>query len=429
MLQKIAKIITNNFGLKCLAVVVAVVFWLVIVNVEDPERTRVFTVPVTIENESYLTDMGKTYEVLNHSDTITFTVTAKRSVIERVTNSDFTATANMRDIVNMSEIPVTITAQKYANQLTITKKSQYVEINVENIVSRTFDIQTSADGAMTDGYSVGDLTVSPEQVKVTGPESVVNSISTAEAHIDISSVKTDAVENTDIVLYDEKGKAVSQDRLTMDHKTVQISVGVLQKKTVPVKYESNGTPAEGCRVTGISGSIEKIIVQGAPEAVEGLDTILISGDVLNVSGQKDDLVKIINLSDYLPEGVSLAADQNAETEVTVSIEGVKTSTYKVPAGNITLQNVPEGFSATLKTDTVPVEIEGYASELKDISEADLVGTADLSGLKSGTHEITVKMSGNYKIVGTVKVTVELKEDDAADNKPPETNQPDEDVSE
>ena len=125
MLQKIAKLITNNFGLKVLAVIVAVIFWLIIVNVEDPERTRVFSVPVTIENADYLEDMGKTYEVLNDSDTITFTVTAQRSVIERMDAEDFVAVANMQDIVNMSQIPITITAQKYANQLTINQKAAW----------------------------------------------------------------------------------------------------------------------------------------------------------------------------------------------------------------------------------------------------------------------------------------------------------------
>ena len=130
MLQKIAKIITNNFGLKVLSVVIAVVFWLVIVNVEDPERTKVFSVPVVIENENYLRNMGKTYEILDKTDTITFTVTAKRSVIERVSASDFAVTANMQDIIDMSKIPVTVVAQKYANQLTVTKRSQYVEVFV-----------------------------------------------------------------------------------------------------------------------------------------------------------------------------------------------------------------------------------------------------------------------------------------------------------
>ena len=67
MLRKLTKRITNNFGLKVLAVVFAIVIWLVVVNIEDPEKTKGFTIPVTIENSDYLTDMGKTYDILNNS--------------------------------------------------------------------------------------------------------------------------------------------------------------------------------------------------------------------------------------------------------------------------------------------------------------------------------------------------------------------------
>ena len=82
MLRKVTKRITNNFGLKILAAVFAIVIWLVVVNIEDPEKTKGFVIPVTIENSDYLTDMGKTYDILNNSDKISFTVTGKRSIIE-----------------------------------------------------------------------------------------------------------------------------------------------------------------------------------------------------------------------------------------------------------------------------------------------------------------------------------------------------------
>ena len=75
MLRKLTKRITNNFGLKVLAAVFAIVIWLVVVNIEDPEKTKGFTIPVTIENSDYLADMGKTYDILNNSDKISFTVT------------------------------------------------------------------------------------------------------------------------------------------------------------------------------------------------------------------------------------------------------------------------------------------------------------------------------------------------------------------
>ena len=43
MLKKILKRVTNNFGLKILAVVFAAALWLAVVNIDDPTTTRTFT--------------------------------------------------------------------------------------------------------------------------------------------------------------------------------------------------------------------------------------------------------------------------------------------------------------------------------------------------------------------------------------------------
>ena len=115
MLRKLTKRITNNFGLKILAAVFAIILWMVVVNIEDPEKTKGFTIPVTIENNEYLSDMGKTYEILNNTDKISFTVTGKRSIIEELSESDFTAVANLENINDdMTTIPVSVSASKSA---------------------------------------------------------------------------------------------------------------------------------------------------------------------------------------------------------------------------------------------------------------------------------------------------------------------------
>ena len=74
MLRKLTKLVTNNFGLKVLGAVLAVILWMVIVNAEDPDKSVTFTLPVQITNGEYLTEMGKTYEVLEDTDTITVVV-------------------------------------------------------------------------------------------------------------------------------------------------------------------------------------------------------------------------------------------------------------------------------------------------------------------------------------------------------------------
>ena len=40
MLKRLGKTITNNFSLKILAVILAVVLWVVVINIDDPTTSR-----------------------------------------------------------------------------------------------------------------------------------------------------------------------------------------------------------------------------------------------------------------------------------------------------------------------------------------------------------------------------------------------------
>ena len=98
MVKKIGQKITHNFGLKLLAILFAIVLWIVVVNIDDPTQTLSYTTSVNLENTSYLTSMDKYYEVLEGTNTVTFRVTAKRSVHDKLNGSDFSAAANMGKI-------------------------------------------------------------------------------------------------------------------------------------------------------------------------------------------------------------------------------------------------------------------------------------------------------------------------------------------
>ena len=54
MLQKFGKRVMNNFGLKILAVLFAVVLWIVVVNIDDPSNSKPYTTSVSLENKSYI---------------------------------------------------------------------------------------------------------------------------------------------------------------------------------------------------------------------------------------------------------------------------------------------------------------------------------------------------------------------------------------
>ena len=66
MLKKLGKKITNNFGLKLLATLFAVVLWVVVINIDDPTIVLQFTTSVTAENTDYLTAQNKYFEEYRH---------------------------------------------------------------------------------------------------------------------------------------------------------------------------------------------------------------------------------------------------------------------------------------------------------------------------------------------------------------------------
>ena len=91
--------IIKNLGLKILALVTAIVLWLIVVNINDPVISTTFSgVPVEILNANLLTAEGKVYEVLEGTDEISITVSAKRSILDYLNNGNLHATADIAEL-------------------------------------------------------------------------------------------------------------------------------------------------------------------------------------------------------------------------------------------------------------------------------------------------------------------------------------------
>ena len=77
--------LTNNLGLKFIAVFFTIVLWLVVMNVEDPIDTRTFKgVSVGIRNDDIITSKGKTYSVVGEQSV---EVTVKAHIVTQVSVS------------------------------------------------------------------------------------------------------------------------------------------------------------------------------------------------------------------------------------------------------------------------------------------------------------------------------------------------------
>ena len=317
------KWIVNNIGFKILAVVFAFILWLVILNTTDQDTTRTISnIPVTIENESAVLDGTHVYTV-EMGETATVVVSGKRSVVNTLSPSDFSATANFAELSLTNAVPISVelTGDKarYANSVTITQKTMSMVINLEDVVEQTFDVQVMLKGEPPEGLVIEDADTSPAMVTLTAPESIAASVSHIVVEVDASQIQGDTQVECEPVIYRLSGKVLEQDEnIYLDYPTVTANIMTKATKVVPLSITPIGTPGEKYTLNGISYSKNGVTLKGDAEVLESIDVLEIPGALLNIEGAKEDVKITVDLAAYLPEGVTLYKDTGSVT-ITASI--------------------------------------------------------------------------------------------------------------
>lgn len=421
MLKKAKNLLINNLGLKLLSVVFALILWLVVVNIDDPDKTRTFTTNVTLANEYVLADMGKSYEITGDSNVVTFRVTAKRSIIERMSASDFKATADMANIELKKDgtavVPIDIVANRYSSQIDIDRKNKNLELTVEDMQSNQFKITAETTGTPAEGSAVGELSVSPDVISVSGPASVVGKIAKVSAVLDVSGKFEDTQDNVVPVLYDEDGNVLDTSKLTFNLETVSVKAEVLSIKEIPVSCETGGELGDDYQQVSVECNPEKIKVKGKAEQLNKITVITIPKEDLDISGAKETLTKEIDISTYLPEGVTLVDSEHAKVQVTIVIEKTETKTFNVPVKNIKIFNLSDDYDIEYQGDKIPVTIKGYTSDLESLSASDIMLSIDVGQVQPGTSEVplSLNLGSEYTLVENSTVTINLIDKNAKED--------------
>ena len=417
MAKKILKSLTNNFGFKLLAFIFAFMLWLVVYNIEDPVITRPYTAIVTVKNEDKIKEMNKCYEILDDSNVVSFSVSAKRSIIEKLEDSDFTAVADMNNILlsrdkKTAQIRIDISSSRYSSSIKYSGKSQYLNVALENLLSKQFVITPNTDGVVADGYALGMVSVmNPNVLKVSGPESIVEKINSIVATIDVDGMTMDLSDNVIPVLYDKNGKEIPTTNLKLSNSTVQISAQILGTKQIPVKCSTAGVPAGGNRVLEVLCKPSKVLVKGTASALNQISSIEIPAEVINVNGITEDLETTIDITEYLPEHVELVNVKEANVSVIVKMETYESRNYTLDAEDLIVKGLSDEHELEFGESKLALTVSGISDEISKLSVNDIIGTIDVTGLETGTHRVNVQISLDETVYTwtTLKASVTITE--------------------
>lgn len=421
--------LTTNLGLKVIAFIFAALLWLIVVNLDNPVVSKTFReIPVTIVNDDIITSAGDVYQVVGEQS-VSVVVYATRDVSQELDAEDIVATADVTEMDTATGlIPIEISIPDYSGDYESAEAvPRNLTIQREKSGKKVLSLSVKAENDPADGYILGNMTVEPEQVTLTGAESVLAQIARAEARVNVEGMTADQKAKAELRLYDADGNVLNPPQIENDlgEEGITVSVEVLKLKSVPIVLDVTGTPAEGYKYTGGTSAPENLQVCGKSADLEGFDEIEISGSVLDVSGASDTIEKNIDISEYLPEGVRLAEQDLGTVKVTLKVEQEGTRSIDFLVSSLRINNLSEKLQVNYETGAeIVIRVSGDEARLNtlDITNAVYV---DLGGYTTpGTYDIPVKVDlpDGVTLEEQVSVSLTLEEKTAQEVPDDETDQ-------
>ncbi len=281
-----------------------------------------------------------------------------------------------------------------------------VPVRVEKLVTRTLAVQARFANEPPRGFVPGDAAVSPAQVKVTGPESVIAMVTAVFATLRFGDVGLDLVQAAQATPADQNGAPV--DGAVAEPAAVEVRVPLLPTsttRTLPVLWELRGAVAAGYWISRVTTEPAVITVRGEPSALSALERI--STASIDVGGLTAS--RTLNVPFRLPEGVTLL--QPVDARVTLTVVPL-TGTRPFPL--VAVQ--PVGLAATqvaeIEPRTVDVTLAGTVPALTGITAEQVSAGVDVAGRPPGTYQLDVTVRGPQGVtiqgVQPARVTVTIK---------------------
>ncbi len=399
------RIVTHDFPLKAAAVVIAVVFAVANAQNAAPRELVVqFDGRVPVERP----DIPAGFVLRGPLGDVGVSLRGPEGVVDRMALADLHATLDLAGVDAGSPEPhdakVVVTVSTDAVKV-VDVTPPTVSVRLERITSRTLAVQTKFANEPPKGSQAAQTSVSPKEVRVVGPDSLVVQIAAVFATVRFGDVTTDLTQSAPAIPVDATGLPI--DGLQVEPGVVVVSVPLLPTattRTVPVLWSLHGTVASGYWVSEVTTDPVVVTLKGDQSVlakVERVDTAPI--DLTGLSAPKT-----FNIALALPDGVSLLK----QTDVTVTVNVVPLSGTRPFLIAVQIQNLGSGLVAETDAGTATITVAGPAPALVAMTVDQVIATVDANGLGPGVYSpvVAVRLPGGITVqsVQPARVTLTIR---------------------
>jgi YbbR domain-containing protein len=380
--------ILENLAWFALSLALALVVWIIAVTQSDPIDQRLFTtIPVQIVPDEGLLITS------NIARTATVTVRAPGTVLNSLAvgggDSDIVVRADLSGLeagTHIVELRPEIAARQ-GRAVAVDTRPRQITVVLENLAQRQIPLNAVVTAPPPTGYRYNPPTfdVDLNQVLVTGPESKVAQVVTANIALDLSAERNPLELLAAPVPVDAEGNPVSD--VTIEPRDVTVNVDIQQRGDVrQVRVTPNilvETLPEGYVLNSISYEPQTVTVSGSPERLETISGTFFTAPI-TLTGRTEAFE--VSVPIQLPQNdLVILGGQNITVSVGISALTGSTQFDEVP---ITILGLDEGLNANLAPEAVTVLITGPQRSLENLDEDAIQVTVDLNGLEVGNYQLT-----------------------------------------
>lgn len=411
---------SNNKFVVCFSLFCAFCVWLWVSIDKSPIVENVIvSVPVYIETENSVPSQLGLQVFGSETYTVDVTVSGKKFIVSSLTADDIKVTAQTNFVDSAGNKSLLLKASPSGEKdFTVVSLSQnYISVYFDTYKEKEFPLEanivTSLDSIVPDGCIQGNVVFSKSTVRVSGPSTEVNKVTSVAATVNVDKIiETTSTFTPEIQLLGAPSSEFANTSIDVGEGGITLTVPVLKEVVLPTTVTLKNAPADyllGSMNMTVYPSSVKV---GVPvEKIDDIKEISIGTvDFNNLdAGNNTFTFKKDDITDYT------ITDSVERFRVTVNMSNVVSTNVTVPASNITVVKQKEGYEGTVVQQAITnVKIIGPASVIDSLNPNNVYGEIDLSQISATSGTVTVPVSisvrdntscwahGDYTVQVTIK---------------------------
>lgn len=311
----------NDLKLKILSIIVAIFMWTFVINTTNPTVNKSYrNIPVVIRNQDDLEKKGYTIIGKDESYATSVKLKGSREKLLSLRSENIYASVDISDLkegVQSLDIEVDTPSGVSVDEI----EPGEINLNIQKVIEKTMPVNLIFSDEIKDGRIVEVNELSPKEVTVKGPASIINKIDRAELRIDDINLLDGKIHNLPVKILDKNGKALSD--INISHQDVNVSFLVYETKRVNLKLVTIGRIDRDYEETARELSPDSIVIKGQESVIRDIEEIptkpvninyLRSNSTGDVKLDLPDAVKVYNGDDLVSYRIDVQKKANVTSD-------------------------------------------------------------------------------------------------------------------